>query len=124
MKRYKKLSLQQQVARMKAIVMKDADARGAIIREDGTMCALGGLAHYGAGISKATLRRWTQSSGAIGKAFKYAQRAFPILTIVGALPLTIYGVNDVHDNIARRREALCRLFDQMLDKALAKAKAK
>ena len=106
-----------QVAQMKAIVRKDATATGRIITEDGRMCAIGGLAHYGAGVPQATMQMWRDSNAydSVTEAWQAACQRFPILSRTTAS--VVYRINDDNRNLDDRRAALCHFFDSLLTEA-------
>lgn len=102
-----KQTAQQQIAQIKQIIRKDANTHGTLLDSKGKMCALGGLAHYGAGISKKRLR--TMDSG---QAFDAVCGRFPIL--LGIRCTEIVYLNDGERDLKKRRRKLCTLFDGLL----------
>jgi len=104
-----RMSKKAQVDRIKKIIMKDANTTGMYINKNGKMCALGGLAYYGAGASKKELHR-AETGGDIDLMAKIT-RTFPILTcFLGS----VAKLNDSIRTTKPRRKALCEFFDSLL----------
>lgn len=108
------LTKRQQIAKIKSIIRKDSDGRAKIIDEDGKMCAIGGLAHYGAGVSKRCLMSWELKGTGIFQAFDKVLCAFPVL--LGIKADNIWCINDRYIKVDNRRNALCKFFDSLLTK--------
>ena len=109
-------SARQQVNAMKRIIRKDANTIETILDDDGKMCALGGLAHYGAGVSLRTLKWWNAECRVNAMAFAAACDAFPLLTKRNLTAASIYDINDRYPtSLAERRQALCRFLDSLLE---------
>lgn len=104
----------QQIATICRIINKDATGRGQVIDDDGRLCAIGGLAHYGAGVPKRTLRQWRARArgGSTHLAWEAAVKKFPVLKCTNEW--SVYEVNDRYLNVSERRQALCRLFRGVL----------
>ena len=100
-------TVKQQIAAIKRIIRKDANARGTLLDDDGTMCAIGGLAYYGAKVTKSKLR-----TNQVGVIYRRVQRAFPILRTVMARE--IYRINDDNSRLETRRNKLCQFFDKLI----------
>ena len=103
-----RLTEKQQIRRIKQIIRKDANTTGKLVDEDGKMCAIGGLAHYGAGISQRRLGKMDSND-----AFDLVIERFPVLYQTTASE--VYTVNDRCDDTRTRRVALCKFFDRIID---------
>lgn len=88
------LTPEQQIERVCEIVMKDANTTEVLITDDGSkMCAIGGLAHYGAGISKDKLRSYDSED-----AWEKVCEVFPVLAELNAED--VYTINDAYEPLA------------------------
>lgn len=108
-------SAKAQVKCMKAIIRRDANATETILTDDNKMCAIGGLAHYGARVSLSTMRRWVKAGDGTTVAWGVVVSRFPILA--GCRASEVFNINDSYNNhdLHRRRVALCAFFDSLLD---------
>ena len=104
-------SVHQQIATIKRIIRKDATGRRALCDAEGRMCAIGGLAYYGAQITKPQLRGCTNQYFEAVNVYDVLRIRFPVLAHLRAS--VIVQVNDAHENLSTRRRALCALFDQL-----------
>lgn len=103
-----KVSLKRQVAQMKRIIRKDANAIGTLLDGDGKMCAVGGLAYYGAGVTQEELRDMDT-----GDAFDRVVNRFPVLRLAHVACDEIVDLNDKTKTLIGRRNKLCRFFDNL-----------
>ena len=129
----KTLTPRQQIAEVCRIINLDANGIEYLYyTANGTMCAIGGLAHYGAGVAKWRLGRVSSNGLDSDEAWEKVVKRFPVLAALSAEE--VYGENDVHtplcscggndkncEDVAAhaiattsRRKALCALFRGLL----------
>ena len=106
----------QQINEICRIIQKDANARQKIITVDGKMCAIGGLAHYGAKVSKAQLQRMDRESNygnqPSDQAWREVVTRFPVLQ--GTYASQVWRINDAHHKLVTRRKALITFFRALI----------